>query len=447
MSKKANVVHKESSISRLFLVSVLVLSVSIFVFSQDEVYSSGGSARHISLGGGHLNPFLDDAMRIHINPALLLTYKDFFFGDIGFLTSDVLQGSGRTQYLGANVNIADDFNAAIILNKRESPLYNSDITNYSLDPMSGLNNYVFNVGMNSFGRPLSPVELAVAYRFPKLQLGASISIGGWSKTDDNINRIIEQSSRTTRLKVGGSMQIHENLFADAAFLFGFNNVEGTFATTNQSATLEMDGGTEYGFDTKLQYLFNEKLTIIPVGRIYSFTWEPKFSTVGMNVPSTISEWSNSVWEAGIGINYTREKLLISGGASIQVQKFTKEDRPVTNSRVETITDLPKITVGCEWTFTEWFIARIGYFNRFSSSKIETTTNGTTTYSSSTELPWYNDPNNFSAGQQRITLGVGFRFWDFALDGAISEGLLINGPWFVTGVNQSLFSVLSAHYQL
>ncbi|MBI5215012.1 MAG: hypothetical protein HY960_04615 [Ignavibacteriae bacterium] len=447
MSQKVKSVHKESIISGLLLVSVLVLFVSAFSFSQDEIFSSGGTARNIALGGGPINPFLDDAMRVHINPAQFIEYKDFIWGDVGFRTTDGSSGSGSTQYLGANITLSENFNTAIIFNKRESPLYTSDYSNAWFDPTSEMNRKTFRVGLSDFGRPLNPVELALAYRFEKFDLGASLSIGGWSRSADDIAKVTEQSSRTTRLKIGGNMEVRDNVVADAVFLFGFNSMKGTYSSFYQTTTLETDGGTEYGFDIRVRYELDDKLTLIPIGRLYSFTWEPKITTTEVSNPVETSEWSNSTWEMGIGFNYSKNRLLLVGGATMQIQSLSTNNKMSSISRVEKMSDLPKISFGMEWKFTDWFIGRMGYFNRFTSTRIEQTATNTSTTTSTTEQPWYGDPNGFSAGQQRITLGLGFRFWDFAIDGTISEGMIIKGPWFISGETQSLFSLLSLHYQL
>lgn len=104
-------------------------------------------------------------------------------------------------------------------------------------------------------------------------------------------------------------------------------------------------------------------------------------------------------------------------------------------KVTTFT-LPQFNIGMEWNFTEWLVGRTGYSRSIVNTKYEATRTGIDqTYSESI-------PSN---PDQTITLGLGWSFGRFSLDGLIGEKFFQRAPYIVSGHPTDLYGVLSASY--
>jgi hypothetical protein len=434
----------------LFTLLALVI-LTLAVQAQDLRMTSGGTARNISLGGGPLNPFLDDVMRVHTNPALLGKFGDYFWGDLGYVTQDASSyghsnfGNGQYQYFGASFNLCDQWVLGVMVNKREGPMFNTS-EDATIDPIDAINSNEF----FSVGRPMSPVEVAASYAASNVfNVGLSVALAGWSDHSDNGTSVQEVSSRMTGFKLGGWYDMGSGSSIDGAVLLRFNKASYTNSATGANpSALEMSGGLEFGADVKWIHKINEKWNVVPIGRFSTFNWGPQ-ETPAPASPSAnpFYNFTHTEYEVGVGTQYHTDKVLIVGGFSVQsISSVTEDKRTATVAKTtESEMDLPKINMGVEFSITDWMVARAGYFKRLSSS--ESKFEGTTTsdFKTSEELPYPNDPNYLSAGQQAFTLGAGFHFSGFSLDGTIGEGYLINGPWPLSGIAQSVFGMVSTHY--
>jgi hypothetical protein len=430
-----------------------LIAASLLTFASDSLhpqeFSGGSSASHIALGGGPINPYLNDIMRAHTNPAQCAIDSNVVWGDLGYLATDGANGGSRHQYLAASVHVTEQFSAGLILNKRESPLSTVDNFTPALDPIDAMNGYVSSVlgfGAGQFGRPLSPLELVGSYHAPLFDIGGSVSYSGW-KNQRNGSDDLTQSVRTWRFKAGVLTPWGSNrAILDAALLVGLNSIEGTYTSSGQTNKLSMDGGTELGIDARAKYELNERWSLVPRFRWYAFSWGMSQGRSGVTVvPDPVSEYSHNEIEIGIGENYRSEYILVVGGVSYQRTVLENIYKASGASSKTTVTtdDLPKIQFGAEIRLVSWLVARLGYFDRLATTETST---GTTTTTVSSELPWYGDPNGLSAAQQRITLGLGINVGGLILDGTLGEGYFLNGPWPLSGTSQQMFGVVSVNFR-
>ena len=429
-----------------FLIMLFILCYG-YVYSQQ--LSGGSSARHIALGGGPINPYLRDIMRVHINPAQLAADSNVVWGDLGYLAVDAPNGGSRHQFLGATVGITERLQAGLILNKRETPLYIVDPSTPALDPITEMNGYVGSVlGFSSqqFGRPQSPFELVGAYHGDSSDLGGSISYGSW-KNERSAGGELTQSVQTFRIKFGVvASRFHRFLTIDCAVLFGLHTIDGKYTASGQTNELSMDDGLEYGVDVRTEYSLNDRSILVPRLRWYSSSWGMNQVKNGVPAaPNPASTYDHSELEIGVGANYHMDNVLITGGLSFQQTVLRSDYKTGSSSSITTttITDLPKVNFGAEIRLTSWIVTRIGYFDRLAAT--ETTVqspSGKTTTTVSSELPWYGDPNGLSAAQQRVTVGIGVNVGGILFDGTIGEGYFLNGPWPLSGTAQEMFGVVS-----
>jgi hypothetical protein len=444
-----SLLRKTSPLARRSSQFAFIVTLSSTLGFGQYMGLGGGTARNIALGGGPANSYLVDLLRIHVNPSLQAKFSNLFWGDVGFLATDVAQGGGRGQYLGASVEVSENMYLGVILNRRESPLYNVDPSNPPRDPIQEMNTLVVSVlgfGAQPFSRPLSPVEIVTSYRGDGYELGAAMTLGSWSGKRSG-NGEAQQKDNTVRFKLGTVAPLSSGVIVDVAGLMGFNSISGTsVSSSGAQSELSMDGGSELGLDARLLCDLNEKWKFVPLGRWYSFSWGIKQVRNGaLVIPNPASEYSHSEIEIGVGVNYSTEKTLLLGGMSYQ-QIILVSDYRTSKTSVKT-TDLPKVNAGVEVFIASWMVGRIGYFDRLASTEttVESSSSTTTTITS-TELPWYGDLNSLSAAQQRVTIGVGLKFDGLALDATIGEGYFLNGPWPLSGSSQALFGVLSLSYR-
>jgi hypothetical protein len=434
-----------------FLLAGLLILLWGNLYSQQ--FNGGSSARHIALGGGPINPFIRDAMRIHTNPAQLASDSNFIWSDLGYLATDASNGGSRYQFLGAGIGVTELISVGLILNKRESPLYAIDNATPALDPISEMNGYtggVLGFGAGQFARPLSPLELVGSYHEPTCDIGGSITYGSW-KNQRDVGGDLSQSVRTWRFKFGiVAPRISNSVTLDAAVLLGLNSMDATYTTAGQTNRLAMDGGTEIGLDVRTEYALDGRWTLVPRIRWYTFSWGMRQVRNGLTqFPDPVSEYDHDEYELGIGENFRVDNVLIVGGLSLQrtvlVSNYKNAD--ASSKTTTTVDDLPKFNLGAEIGLASWFVARIGYFDRLATTETAVETNsGKTTTTVTSELPWYGDPNGLSAAQQRVTIGFGIKIESLVIDGTMGEGYFLNGPWPLSGTAQQMFGVVSMSFQ-
>jgi hypothetical protein len=91
-------------------------------------------------------------------------------------------------------------------------------------------------------------------------------------------------------------------------------------------------------------------------------------------------------------------------------------------------------MGIESKIADWLIGRLGAAQVFQSTTFTSKPDG----GDETETTSY-------ATEFKMTFGVGITFGSFLLDMAINEGLLFDGPNFISGTQEPIASRLSITY--
>jgi hypothetical protein len=123
----------------------------------------------------------------------------------------------------------------------------------------------------------------------------------------------------------------------------------------------------------------------------------------------------------------------------------------TATSTTTMTSLPTFNLGMEWTLLDWLTGRMGYYRAFQNinSKTENSAPGASSSSESNAFGGtsnvifgsYNGPDN-----SLITLGLGLKFGNFALDGTVSEEALRRGLGLIGATdNMNTFGYMTASY--
>lgn len=156
---------------------------------------------------------------------------------------------------------------------------------------------------------------------------------------------------------------------------------------------------------------------------------------GGGATTSETDYSNLQLAGGLGINYelNDDNLIVIGLEAIGYSKLSQEVKDGGESSVSTMT-LPGIYMGIESKICDWLIGRLGAAQVFQS----------TTYTSKPQDGDETETTSYST-EFKMTFGVGITFGSFLLDMAINEGLLFDGPNFISGTQEPIASRLSITY--
>lgn len=415
---------KKMKISKLLaILFVTIVMLSNVSFGQNAIPS--GTARFEALG---YNPFLvDAAIGINTNPAWASQYRNYTFGDIGRNVMNDFELDN--QFVAVNFGVSKEITLGMVLNKRED----------------GFNNFIGDPTYDSAGisQPIVPFKLLFSWSNKDLSLGFAPYYTSWS--DDWKNS--PTSGTTTEAKKSAY-----SLGATAGILAMLNNkagwIEGAVdfkmnkfklentGTVNQ--TVENEGGMQFAIGTRGFFILDKKtnFAIVPYLGFGMYSWNPKNTLLTTLLP----QYSQMQFNGGVGINTkVLDDGLLIGGLSFGYQSYKTEQLSgvAGNTYTDSYFILPKFNLGLEWTLTDWMQGRLGY-SREVSSRSQKSESATLTQEYSNLIA--------SNPVQTVTMGLGLQFARFSLDGTIGERLLKEGPYVITGKNNSdLFGVISASY--
>jgi len=434
------------------ILALFLFSAFALLEAQDEIIPlNGGLARTVALGGGPQNPYTKDYTDVFTNPAYALEYKDLLFSDIGY---SFTQYSASGQYIGVTLAITD-FALGIAIGKREGPMfsensYNPSFTFSASDNMTAGASGRWGISVNE---PKAPVQIFGAYKMEKLTLGAALYRSGWSSSG-NITLIqkYEANQNQTGLKFGIIFEESPERIYEGSLLARLNRSSIDISPANPTANSYEANGYELALNVRGFIKLNEKIDIIPRGRLGYFTYKPEVTTTPASpFANEPNNYSKIEVEAGAAVNSKFEGGFVSVGLSVQYITLTNDITSPSGSVLLTeensITwfDLPKINIGSEFEILSWLKGRLGYFKRLST---QTTTLGTTVLETSIgNEPGYVPNLGLSAASQQLSFGLGIAVQRVAIDGLVGERFLAAGPSILSGNVQDMFGVVSVSVRL
>ncbi len=411
---------------RRYIASIAIVLFLITSGFAQNVEKTGGYARLLGMGN---NPYVIDPYSTTINPAWGAVYDNFLFGDLG------AQGGGNAgQFVSANFGVGKDFTLGMILAR-------NDFRGFSisrLDPggvvttLNGfygqqaavpLNNNFELMGTMTFGK--SSVGLGVAYASTTNDFTPATGNTGYEGSASQIGfnaGILAQFTNSLKLDLGASLMM-------------------------PSANFKLNAGEEsevsqtvIGVNARLFWKYSQKLSFVPsVGFITaSGTFKNAANATPSTPPTTGDLNSVTAITAGIGINYIVGDFLLAGGPGFAMTSITSpavDPAPeISNSNFA----FPIWNLGLEWKLTDWFVGRLGYFGA---------TNKATTESFNGLTPPGVDENVITNFQPYgTTVGVGFRFGNFSLDGTVNVEVLHQGLNNIGNFGPT-FAYMSASYAI
>lgn len=403
-------------IAKLLLVSAFaVLLLSNISFSQAI---SSGTARFEALG---YNPFINDAsIDINRNPAWANFYRNYAFGDLG---RDVVNDFQLTDQFGAvNFGVSKDITLGMVLNKREDKW--NDFIGKTFSEASAV-------------EPIVPFKLLFSYTSDKFTLGFApyITLKSLESKGTNYDSVWSGSSLGAQL---GTIFVLDGGWFEAAIDGKFNKIKREITLSGVTNTYKNDGGLQFdGFlRGKFMLVKQMKLSLIPYASVGFYSWNPTLEPEVSGFLKTEHSYMNMMGGLGISMPIL-EKGFMAGGLSAGYSSYkAKMSSTLTDEYSYSAFIFPKFNLGMEWALTDWLVGRLGYSRAVISDNQKYTDTGV---SFEVMRTLDSDP------VQTITMGLGFQFGRFSIDGTIGEKLLKEGINTVSGKQNNLFGMLSASY--
>jgi hypothetical protein len=444
----------------------------------------GGIARQLAMGGSTLgpngagpnlvlNPFIvSDPSVMLLNPAYQNMYKDYAWFNLaggretGFNPGDNTYGS---QFGG--VNFAFGKELTIGANLSFDPSY----TNILVGDLAGFINGLpaADRGGRAAQTGLAPVEVFEAVA--GLDLG-SFDVGfavlyGWatntSKSSGSPSPAMTDNklgSSVLGFRAGIAMDLGGGTGFDADAGLRLDNVTEYMKAKNAAGTATDMGEfsasmTEIQVDGRFHMKMSNRVNFVPYANFVSMSGSPKRDAKPLNTTPNASlndyKMTRMLLAVGAGIEYKISNFYLAGGVSFKTASQKLEASTpaptVTATSTTTSTSFPQFNLGMEFVFTEWLTGRMGYYRAFHSDDVKNELSATGTSSTNeTSISASNSSVFFGsltgADNSLVTLGLGFKFGNFALDATVSENALRRGFGLVGSQdNINSFGYMTASY--
>ena len=416
------------------LTVLLLLVMAVGAYGQSI---PSGTARYEALG---YNPFIMDAATdINRNPAWTGMYRNYAFGDIGRATGSESSSNFYLdgQYGALNFGISKTITLGMVLNKDESLWGSFNDASASQTP-----------GAYNVQTPIVPFKGLFSYSTKTMNLGVAPYFAMWS--NDNILTGVgtTNEAKSNSYTLGGSIGVVTKLktgWIEGAVDIKLNKwkFDSTITNPSSSTTVESQGGMELGAFVRGWFMVSKpsKINLVPYVSFKLFSWNPKVTTSPTATTAGQTDISWMFINGGLGINMPiLDNGMLAGGLSSGITTYKSTPNDTTKYEVKkTLLVLPQFNFGLEWTFTDWLTARGGYSRSITRQKDTYTATG-----SITNIGEYNY-QFASIPDQTITLGLGFHFNRFSIEGTMGEKFFQKGPYVLSGGTTDMFGLLSASY--
>jgi len=372
---------------------VLVLSLFVAVVLFIGV-ASASDARQIALG----NAFYSDVNDIRTNHSYVIDYGSFVRFELG----NYAFGTPSGQWLHANAKVNENFHLGAMVNRQDGFAYLTPDTRFTIAPINGLDVY----GAYNFGSYAASVGLYMA------------------------NNSEESSDNEKSIGVFGfTGGVYTGNIA-ASFSMKMNSYK------DENTDIELDGGSEIHGEFWGSFPMNSKLEIIP---LVSFTTY-SYSIDGVTDDGDMGYMNVSVGCGGI---YTMKNGgFVSGGLSFDMVENMDESVANTKSTISSTT-FPRFNLAAEipiYEKNETFkvLGRMGMQKSFVSNKSEYesgSVDSESTWKSSESLSDF------------VSIGCGVVIKNFEIDYTISESILFEGSYLLSGISRPVANTISVTYNV
>lgn len=266
-----------------------------------------------------------------------------------------------------------------------------------------------------------------AFKLGKMGLGIRLSLGMDSYKDETVDPTLTESATYIGLGFGLSTTMF-NMGVDMGV-----DIDIPLAFAEQGDDKMGYAGFGFGFNGRAHYQASKELQIVPVTVLY-------LAPAGYSVEDgtgTLTDESYFSFKFGlaVGLNYSinENNLLTMAIEALGYNRLGWDEKDVETGSESTFT-LPGIYLGVESKIKPWLIGRLGAAQVFQSISETTKPDGGDEVTTTTRDSQYN-----------VTFGLGIVLGDFIVDLALNEGLLFDGPNFISGTNERVSNRLSVSY--
>jgi hypothetical protein len=445
---------------RFVLVGMLALALTAQVFADAK---PGGIARQISMGGSSagfglaLNPYIyDDPALILLNPAFVARYKDYAWWNVGGGTLNGLSTNDNgynRQNVGLNFGVTNNVAVGAVFSY--DPSVGNALTQL---PAQAALAGIYQRAPQTVSPMANVWELLGTFDLGTIDLGLGVMYGGSSVTS-------ESSVGGTSGKSEASLSMF-GVRGGVIFDLGSGSmVDGSVTFRSSSLTDEITNAGKYtasateimvGVRAKLRV--SNKFSFVPYGTYMMVSAEPKEDSPPTGGTATTSklDLSATILALGVGGEYRAGDLFLAGGVGFNMAdaklEFSNSATPAANfDSTMSYLGIPVINLGAEWWFTEWLAGRMGYFRSIGSATLKGE-HDNATFEQSFSAPYsqllINNPMGLASDGSLVTLGIGLRFGNFALDATVSEEALRRGLGIIGAQdNINTFGFITTSYNI
>jgi hypothetical protein len=284
-----------------------------------------------------------------------------------------------------------------------------------LNPGVGLNISLTNTSDLYFGTKLGDNDLGI-----RLSLGRD----GFTQDSTGVNPKLEESARFVEIAGGYSSDIY-----DASISFSLPSIESELSGLKDeysASLLDLLGRYFYQYDSKMQ--------LVPVVRLLFGSGSRK-TEIGGGAPQAETDYSLLNLNLGLGLNYqiSENSLIIIAIDPYDYNKVSAKVKEGTETTTTTTT-FPRLYLGAETSIRNWLIARVGANRGYQQVTTKTKPPG----QNETEVSFQTSPYN-------VSFGLGLQFGRFLIDLDVNDGILFEGPNFLSGTFRDFSNRVSVTY--
>ena len=377
-----------------FFVSLFLL---ITVFS---INSYATETRVASMGG--VGYYIRDNSNVFYFPGTLVSYNNQVIAELRQKNNDDLYTIGVHLPVGANAV------GGLYLNR---PLYL---------PTDLISQVAPNVELDR------TITVAYGSKLTNYDFGIMVSMAMDSWSDDYGDEEEKESARYFNIAAGISNQLYD---------LGVNIDLPSVSWEYEDAERKW-GGFGMGINGRYFMTKTSELQLVPLGNFYYGSASFEYDSGISGAQKYEVDYGKLDIGLGIGINYqlSENNLVVLAIEGFGLSQET-EDEKDGDETTEKWTTLPGIYMGVESQIKPWLIGRLGATQIYQSySKKVKPDQGESTEDS-------DHSTSFA-----VTFGLGINMGSFSLDASFNEGLLFDGPHFISGSSNSIAHKISITYQ-
>lgn len=439
----------------------------------------GGIARQLALGGSGyspaaigpnivLNPFIyDDPTVMLLNPAYQSMYHDYAWMNIagGLVTGQNPAADdvyGR-QFAGVNFAFGKELGLGVNLS------FDPSFTNFMVTQLATFVNNFSGRAAQTGLRPVDVFEAVASYDLGTLKVGFGFLYGWASNTSKSSGSPTlastdnELSARVLGFRLGMAMDLGGGSAFDVSAAIRLDKATDNLKATNAAGARTDLGNysasaTEIQVDGRLKLKMSNRVNFIPYVNFVTISGEPKQDAPTTGVLSLVnsSKVTALLIGAGAGMEYRISNFYFAGGVSFKSAKAKVENSsgaPANTTTTNTLTgtSFPQFNLGMEWAMLDWLTGRLGYYRSFLSVTNKTETSAPAASATNEASNWFGNSNVVFGSyggpdNSLVTIGLGLKFGNFALDGTVSDEALRRGLGLIGAQdNINTFGYLTASY--